>query len=302
MLFVVNATFLLGCSDEKLKGIVADTNPVIPETVAIEILDYCPRPNYHFQDIWGLGMSYKISGGGIVPDFDRDGVQDGLDNNGNLNISRLNRDTNGDGYSDLLIFQAGMQVEDQVALSHLVCDSSPTNDEDLDGLTDCEEENLAHTDPEKWDTDGDRIPDSIEIRFGLNPADPDDAEQNLAGDGILNLKKIKDNIPIYEKATEFETTHGFKYSIVPNDTRGVGCVDITISNIPQVPVSNGNLVNIYISEDGLIYNPGSGRSVATKALRTISLVTEQLEAEQNPPFHLQYKYEPTVDANWSVQE
>jgi hypothetical protein len=41
------------------------------------------------------------------------------------------------------------------------------------------------------DSDGDGIPDSVEIANGLNPNDPTDAAGDLDGDGLTNLEEYR---------------------------------------------------------------------------------------------------------------
>ena len=45
-------------------------------------------------------------------------------------------------------------------------------------------------DDENWDSDGDGIPDSWELQYGLKPFDPSDASEDLDGDGFTNLEEF----------------------------------------------------------------------------------------------------------------
>lgn len=46
------------------------------------------------------------------------------------------------------------------------------------------------TNKDDLDTDGDGIPDRVEIALGLNPQDPSDAKGDLDGDGFTNLEEL----------------------------------------------------------------------------------------------------------------
>jgi RHS repeat-associated protein len=59
-------------------------------------------------------------------------------------------------------------------------------DTDGDGLTDWEETNVYHTNPNLWDTDGDGMDDGWEVHHGLDPHN-NDAGGNLDGDEFTNL-------------------------------------------------------------------------------------------------------------------
>jgi len=65
------------------------------------------------------------------------------------------------------------------------------SDMDDDGITDVAETTLFGTDPNAFDTDGDLLPDGIEIRtMGLNPTVPDDNQGDLDSDDLDNLDEV----------------------------------------------------------------------------------------------------------------
>jgi hypothetical protein len=68
---------------------------------------------------------------------------------------------------------------------------SSTADSDTDGLTDAEEVYTYQTDPCNPDSDGDGMPDGWEVRYGLDPLDPNDASGDLDGDGVSNLDEYR---------------------------------------------------------------------------------------------------------------
>ena len=74
-------------------------------------------------------------------------------------------------------------------------DNGDEPDEPLigDGLT-VSEEYRNHTNPNKWDTDGDGIPDGWEVRNGLDPLEKDDGQDDGSdpdGDGYPNLSEYR---------------------------------------------------------------------------------------------------------------
>jgi hypothetical protein len=63
------------------------------------------------------------------------------------------------------------------------------DDFDYDGLSNWDEVNVHQTNPLKWDSDDDGMPDGWEIMHGLNPNDPADANLDNDNDGLTNLEE-----------------------------------------------------------------------------------------------------------------
>lgn len=63
-------------------------------------------------------------------------------------------------------------------------------DSDGDGLPDVVEIALG-TDPHNPDTSGDGIPDGWKVWYGLDPLDPNDAYEDANGDGLTNFQKYE---------------------------------------------------------------------------------------------------------------
>lgn len=80
-------------------------------------------------------------------------------------------------------------IPDQ-ALESLEGDVDLDSDDDSDGLT-LQEELDAHTEPENWDTDGDKMGDGWEIDHGLNPLSAADAGLDGDHDGLTNLQEAE---------------------------------------------------------------------------------------------------------------
>jgi hypothetical protein len=159
----------------------------------------------------------------------------------------------------------------------------------MDGLNDCEEDNLLHTEKTKYDSDGDGIPDDLEVRFGLNPLDPQDSGQSLGVDGMTNLQKIKANLPILQTLNASLRSLAYRYETIPQAN---GCLTVKVDNIPLVDSSSGNAIRIYVFEKTV---------QGTSALRTIPLVIESMTRTADGE-SVVYEYQPGDASVWSVQQ
>ena len=122
-------------------------------------------------------------------DTDGDGLNDGIEVNGQNPTDPLKADTDGDGLGDGL--------EDKNKNGALDAGETDPNkaDTDGDGLGDGEEDKDkdgtvgdGETDPNKADTDGDGLGDGTEVK-GKNPTDPLKADTD--GDGLLDGEEDK---------------------------------------------------------------------------------------------------------------
>ncbi len=104
-------------------------------------------------------------------------------------------------------------------------------DSDGDGLSNADETGQYGTDPLRSDTDGDGLPDGVEIAIGTNPLlvdtdgdGPTDAEEYLAGFDPLVSSETPDRVPV----TQMPTT-----TVRPGPTANSDPVPVTVS--PEDP-------------------------------------------------------------------
>ncbi len=282
------ASGLHGCRDERRGESMLEVEmEVPPPRVNLVIRNYCPTASGRsLRELFVSNFSVKAVNGKAMPDSDRDGIEDSRERElaPIFDISPYSADTNLDLYGDLLTVLAGIQRDDQARLRCPgVVDANSDGmidlvDADGDvfvardpfgsarpqwlGLTDCEEARLAHTDPAKFDTDGDDIPDYLELRCGLNPLNPSDAAADTDGDGLTNLEECKRNTPVAEsnhrnmlKAIEY------RYQISVEDGANGQCSRMTVSQIPILSEAGDNLVTVH-----LIESDGSEKYLHTSAI------------------------------------
>jgi hypothetical protein len=179
------------------------------------------------QDLDGDGLTnleeFKLGTDPTNKDTDGDGVNDKEDPEP-LNPN-YKKDEDGDGMPDEWESQYGLDPKDG---------GDSKTDKDEDGVNNLDEFN-AGTDPNNKDTDGDGtldgkdkfpldhryandsdgdgMPDEWESQYGLDPNNPDDANQDLDGDGISNLKEyMAGTNPKERNSNKYQVSDGTLYS------------------------------------------------------------------------------------------
>lgn len=241
-------------------------------TITIKIKNYCPQKDSRYIDMFANQFSMKIEKGKILIDFDRDGLPNKMDMDNALNLRFDEFDTNHDGYGDLVIFLSGIRYTEQKNIKRCF---DPDQDTDNDGLTDCEEDFLM-TDSKNYDSDGDLIPDYLELRYGLQPLNHMDANLDPDSDGINNMREVKLNTPPREKNTLDISKLAFKYEMSPAKEKE-GCLDIVVSNIVIVSASNGNLIQFGFVEEELLVEEEFSNKFIRKYIRKNIVVPRIIE-------------------------
>jgi hypothetical protein len=141
---------------------------------------------YRIDSLLALNPRALPSTAGAIPDSDGDGLSDATEFS--LDLDRLSDDSDGDGYGDLFEVRLADRGFDPLDPSAPTWGCDDRRDRDGDGLRGCEEVYLD-TGPLNVDSDGDRLPDGLEWRYGLDPRvfdvydDPDQ-------DGVDSLAEI----------------------------------------------------------------------------------------------------------------
>jgi len=280
LVLVLISLMIISCSNEELQTL--DLEPITKyKKVNIFINNYCIENEREYIDIYASNNSAKLKEDKLLVDFDRDGLPNSFDSVEEYAISPLKYDTNLDGYRDLLIYLSGIDIENQEYLKK--CEFMGL-DTDLDGLSDCEENNIIRSNPENFDTDGDGIPDELEITNDLNPNDPNDAFQDLDGDGIINSEEIRLHVPVGISNTKNIKKLEYQYDITLSKSNSqIRCYDIYVNNIALVDVKNGNLIKFNIIEN----------LFSQKMMRTFRVIVEYDKVEDDEL--LEYDFELLVE-------
>jgi hypothetical protein len=259
----ISFAFLLqACADPKV-NLTLNTAAIVTPTIGVKVVGFCPAAGYSYTETFVHNNSSEMQNIEWLSDYDSDGLPDVTEMQNSIsslfNISPYLADTNGDGYRDLIMYFLGIPAASQPGLQPC---ADPTTDTDNDGLTDCEE-NLLHTDPLNPDTDGDGIPDGLEVRFGMNPLDANDAYLDPDGDGFSNAAEVKMNTPINFTNTAATNALALQYTLDQTETGSAPCYDITVTNIPLMQTVQNNIITIQVTQTASVQGSKSSTQLAT---------------------------------------
>jgi len=208
------------------------------------------RAPYALSELFALNMSAMPTADGPMPDSDQDGLTDALEFAEGLD--RLKPDSDGDGYGDLFerTYQShGFDPRDAAVPAWGCADPF---DRDGDGLNACEEAFLS-TSPVTPDTDGDLLPDGVELRFGLDPLVKDTQVDHDLDGCVSGLEVRTGTHPmIYEANALLDQVRTTLEEVEPRDGRT--CYHYGLQDISLVPAltegadKGRNEVHLYAAE------------------------------------------------------
>jgi hypothetical protein len=257
--------------------------------------------------VLATNLNVVETGAGLAADSDGDGLSDEQEA-GKTCVGTAPKcldptDGDGDGYTDLFEEMnrvAGFDPSDATKpLTPCAGAEHPDGKEDPDGdlLRNCEEAFLK-TDPTLPDTDGDRIPDGIEFRLGLDPLNPDDAYDDPDRDGERNVDEVKAHVNPMVAASPSHPVVRYLYDVAPFiDDAGQQCFDIDVRHIKLLTTGKGtdarlgvNRVVLYFDEAPLdrARDPGNVR-IACVDVRYVDNVLKSPSDGLVPPARLTFQ-------------
>jgi hypothetical protein len=189
-------------------------------------------------------LNAKPTFSGPVVDSDADGLAD--EQELIMGTQPDNADSDGDGIGDMVETLTGLRPlqPDQPAACRQIKKSG--NDSDLDGLSDCDEA-LLGTEPTLVDSDGDGMPDKLEV-IGSTDFLHADAEGDNDGDGLANGDELSQHTDPRSDDSNARRVYRYRYEIEDEgvveelyalpmtEITGVEIIEMTAGTTPGVGI------------------------------------------------------------------
>jgi uncharacterized protein YegL len=219
------------------------------EFTAADSIDFLSINYTSFKEENGLAMVLATNlnvvdtGEGLKVDSDGDGIVDD-DEAGKTCVGTKTSctdpmDSDGDGYTDLFEEKNRVSGFDPKDPKKPLTPCANKSDLDGDLLRDCEEVFLK-TDPRLPDSDGDRIPDGIEFRLGMDPLDRRDAYDDPDRDGERNIDEVKAHTNPMIAASPSHPVTRYLYDVAPfSKPTGEQCYALDVRHIKLMTTGKG---------------------------------------------------------------
>lgn len=205
--------------------------------------------------------SVAVSSDKMDLDTDGDGLADNVETPFLLKTNKFDADSDGDCFPDAFEVMHADQGFDPTRKDPRGCDpASPATlgcscrDTDGDGLSQFAEAYLR-TNTGLMDSDGDGIPDGLEVLYGKDPLRPD---QNVDtdGDGISDVDEIRGGTDLRRRDRPLYERDGYQYEVKADvQADGSVCYDFSVANIKLLtpPSRSGirqgyNLFKLFFAE------------------------------------------------------
>jgi hypothetical protein len=241
------------------RGVFQEVNTALETEGTFLRFNYQPlESEFDLTETLAVNQNTLPADAGRSPDTDGDGIPD--DEEYENGTDRFLLDTDNDGYSDLFELRYQTSGFDgvngnrpQLCCSAYgqegTCCSGPgvctcptppvasgeTLDRDGDGLN-AAEERFLNTDERSSDTDGDRLPDGLEFRLGLDPTVAD-ALADHDFDGLRTRDEVRSASDPLVPDAEYEARRGVRYAITDKGEDSLSnrhCYDFDINGIELV--------------------------------------------------------------------
>jgi hypothetical protein len=193
--------------------------------------------------VLATNLNVLDSGSGMKVDTDGDGLADESEAGTTCVGAKTGcadpMDSDGDGYTDLFEEKNRVSGFDPTDAKKPLTPCSSKSDLDGDLLRDCEEEFLK-TDLRLPDSDGDRIPDGVEFRAGMDPLDREDVYADPDRDGERNIDEVKAHTSASVAASPSHPVVRYLYDVVPvSKTSGEKCFQLDVRHIKLMTTGKG---------------------------------------------------------------